>query len=54
MDGFFRAVIEDAEPIVPAEDGLLMTELLNAIALSAASGRTVRLPLDISGLESLR
>jgi len=42
---FCQAILDDTEPPVPADEGIKSLELVNAMIVSALSGRTVRLPL---------
>jgi predicted dehydrogenase len=51
LENFCDAILEGAELIAPAEEGIHSVELANAMLYSALTGETVELPLDGGAFE---
>lgn len=51
MQNFVDAILEGAELIAPAEEGIKSVELANAMIYSTLTDKTVELPLDSSAFE---
>ncbi|HTI70375.1 MAG TPA: Gfo/Idh/MocA family oxidoreductase [Candidatus Limnocylindria bacterium] len=51
MENFVQGILDGAELITPAEEGLHSVELANAIVYSSLIGETVEIPLDAAAYE---
>ena len=52
MENFVAGILDGAELLTPAEEGLHSVELANAIVYSSLRGETIEMPLDSAAYEA--